>query len=595
MKKIQFVTIFFSLLLVAPISFGSEIFAQQPDNPSQEKKQNNNSPEKNNSIGKQAAFEKLSEKAKKDGTVNVLVELNVDFTPEGYFATAQEKMNQRANIKNAQDEVTKDMPFSEKNSFNKFKYIPHMSMTIDQKALAHLAKSPMVKSINEQIMEYPTLYDSTGIMDIDPESYNAGYTGYGQTVAILDTGVLSSHPFFSGRVIDQACFTGNANTGTESGFCPNGLAEQTGLGAGEPCTQSGCYHGTHVAGIAAGNGAVISSIPSAPASGVAKGAYIMAIQVFEPANGGVGTWPADQIEAMMYVHSKHIDPDFPYRIAAINLSLGSPGTFGSDCDSAESARKAAIDTLVLDGIATVISTGNGPPPNFVGDRNGISAPACITTAISVSSTNKSPEDISNFAHNDDQTDLLATGSGITSSMRTSSDPNIVVSDPAFGTLSGTSMSAPHVTGAFAILKEKDRTASITALESALKNTGVLIDDDRMGGGMTTAGEKPRIDVDSALATFDPTYCGRAESDFDNRIDGTAGDDILGGTILDDLIFGGAGNDSILGFAGNDCLFGGDGNDKISGGDGDDEISGGPGADQFVLLIHLGKNLIQFQY
>jgi len=112
MKKIQIITIFFSLLLVAPISFGSEIFAQQPDNPSQEKKQNNNSPEKNNSVGKQAAFEKLSEKAKKDGTVNVLVELNVDFTPEGYFATAQEKMNQRAKIKNAQDEVLKDMPFS---------------------------------------------------------------------------------------------------------------------------------------------------------------------------------------------------------------------------------------------------------------------------------------------------------------------------------------------------------------------------------------------------------------------------------------------------------------------------------------------------
>jgi len=304
---------------------------------------------------------------------------------------------------------------------------------------------------------------------------------------------------------------------------------------------------------------------------------------------------------MEYVFEKAtMDPDFPYRIAAINLSLGSPTTSTSECDTAEPLRKTATLNLKSVGIATVVSTGNQ------GVKNGISAPACITTAISVASTTKgivfpvsNPEEIiSSFSNNDDQTDVLATGgestmipltSQITSSMRTNSDPNNVIADPAFGYLIGTSMSAPHVTGAIALLKEKDRTLTVDEIESALETTGVSITDTRMGGGPpATAGAKPRIDVDDALASFDPTYCGKTMSDFINAmptpgkvIEGTDGDDILAGTEGPDLIFGGDGDDHIQGLAGDDCIFGEGGNDVISGGAGNDEISGGPGNDQIT--------------
>lgn len=78
---------------------------------------------------------------------------------------------------------------------------------------------------------------------------------------------------------------------------------------------------------------------------------------------------------------------------------------------------------------------------------------------------------------------------------------------------------------------------------------------------------------------EPPFCGRAETDFDNVITGTPGNDHIKGTNDDDLIFGLGGNDKIHGKNGNDCIIGGDGDDKIWGGKGDDGIEGNAGNDQ----------------
>jgi hypothetical protein len=45
----------------------------------------------------------------------------------------------------------------------------------------------------------------------------------------LDTGVDKTHPFLSGKVVAEACFSNNGN-------CPNGKTTQIGSGAGVPCT-----------------------------------------------------------------------------------------------------------------------------------------------------------------------------------------------------------------------------------------------------------------------------------------------------------------------------------------------------------------------
>jgi|GEM_PF-3282274 len=64
----------------------------------------------------------------------------------------------------------------------------------------------------------------------------------------------------------------------------------------------------------------------------------------------------------------------------------------------------------------------------------------------------------------------------------------------------------------------------------------------------------------------------------NEINGTSGNDRLRGSAEDDIIDGGEGNDFLFGFAGDDTLIGGDGNDNLYGGAGNDSIDGGDGFD-----------------
>ena len=110
------------------------------------------------------------------------------------------------------------------------------------------------------------LAQSTPIVQA-PTMWANGSTGAGQTIAVLDTGIDSSHPFLAGKVVEEACFSINAN-------CPNRATTMTGPGSGVYCAYApaGCQHGTHVAGIAAGQGNTFS--------GVARGANVMSVQVF---------------------------------------------------------------------------------------------------------------------------------------------------------------------------------------------------------------------------------------------------------------------------------------------------------------------------
>jgi hypothetical protein len=58
------------------------------------------------------------------------------------------------------------------------------------------------------------------------------------------------------------------------------------------------------------------------------------------------------------------------------------------------------------------------------------------------------------------------------------------------------MATPHVTGAWAVMKSKNATASVSAVETALESTGVPV-------SVGIVGNKPRIDLDDALAALSP--------------------------------------------------------------------------------------------
>ena len=121
--------------------------------------------------------------------------------------------------------------------------------------------------------------------------------------------------------------------------------------------------------------------------------------------------------------------------------------------------KAAIDNLRSVGIASVISSGND------GFTDGIGTPGCVSTAIAVGSTTKQ-DAISSFSNSSPMVELLAPGEAINSS----------VTGNGFGLKSGTSMAAPHVTGAWAILKQQSPSATVPQILTALSASGLSITD-----------------------------------------------------------------------------------------------------------------------
>jgi subtilisin family serine protease len=415
----------------------------------------------------------LSAQAAAVGTVRAIVHLNVATMPEGALSHAQAVGAQRRAIASFRAAVRAALAGRLHRVHREYGAVPFMAVEVGPDALAALAASTHVAGVYPDRLYRTSLYQSVPLIQAD-QAWAQGFDGTGSMVAILDTGVDGSHPFLAGKVITEACYSGNGN-------CPNGTTTQTGTGAALPCTYapSGCRHGTHVAGIAAGANGTFSG---APFSGVAKGASILAIQVFSRFTGAVCgsgedpcalAYTSDILAGLEHVY----DLRNQYQIASANLSLGgSLYSSTAQCDAANPGYKAIIDTLRAAGIATVAAAGNNGSPT------GLSAPACISSAISVGATSKTDQ-IASFSNSASFLSLLAPGVSIYSS----------VPGGGFAYLSGTSMATPHVTGAWAILKAKNPGATVDQVLDALTTAGVLLTDSR---NMVT---KPRIDVAGALA------------------------------------------------------------------------------------------------
>ncbi|MEK8018703.1 MAG: FG-GAP-like repeat-containing protein, partial [Candidatus Parabeggiatoa sp.] len=172
------------------------------------------------------------------------------------------------------------------------------------------------------------------------------------------------------------------------------------------------------------------------------------------------------IAALDWLHANR--ETFGVPLAAINMSVGGKKSHSQPCD--EDARAKIIQNPDSVGIATIISAGNN------GYADGISAPACISKAISVGATDKDNK-LWPQSNRAGILDLLAPGVGIESAL-----PGDLM-----GAKDGTSMAAPHVAGAWAILKAANPQASVAEILGKLKNTGQDV------GGMA------RIQVDAALS------------------------------------------------------------------------------------------------
>ncbi|MBY0453849.1 MAG: trypsin-like serine protease [Burkholderiaceae bacterium] len=438
------------------------------------------------------ALQELRTAAAKTGEVRVIVGVRTPFAPEGKLA-AEAVGQQRREIASAQAAVLAQLPqvAQKKNALRRFETIPFMAMVVNSADLAALEQMPEVASVQRDKPNRPTL--SSSVPQIGGSTaWSSGYTGTGQTVAVLDTGVDKTHPFLTGKVVSEACYSTTLVSDKSYSVCPGGVAQSTAAGSGMPCAVD-CDHGTHVAGIVAGNNG-----PQGALAGVAKSASLIAIQVFseirdpnycQSSTSCPTAYDADIVSGLERV----LALSSSYSIAAANMSLGGSRYYSqSTCDAENLSTKAAIDNLRAAGIATVISSGND------GYTNSMGSPGCISSAISVGSTyarsgfsnncdgnnlgTSSVDSISCYSNSASFLNLLAPGSAINSS----------IPGNAYDEYWGTSMAAPHVAGAWALLKQKQPSASVTEVLNAFVSTGQAITDPR--NSLT----KPRINVAQAL-------------------------------------------------------------------------------------------------
>ena len=361
--------------------------------------------------------------------------------------------------------------------------------------LDEISQLPNVRSVSVDYSMPPALDASVGVIGADVVHDN-GTRGAGTTIAILDSGIDSTNDFFGtngSRIVEERCFSNVS--GANQSLCPNGQATDTNANVIIPACldddgDSICDHGTHVAGIAAGSASTDSS---APGDGVAPGANIIAIQVFHRENVNCGTRANGTPKPVPCIRTNNSDiiaglnavaainvANPSLNIVSANMSLGG-GEFESSCDNGDEARreiKTAIDSLLANGIATVVSAGNS------GFNAAVSSPACISSAFTVGSTTNS-DAISSFSNRGVLLDVFAPGSGIESA----------VAGGGYETFNGTSMAAPHVAGALAVLREDNPTRSITDLMNDLQVNGAPITYNSDGTNITTK----RINVLGSLS------------------------------------------------------------------------------------------------
>lgn len=226
-----------------------------------------------------------------------------------------------------------------------------------------------------------------GVDRVNADAVWTSYTGDPVKVAVVDTGIDTSHPDL----------IGNLKGGMSAVSYTTSFNDDNG-------------HGSHVAGTIA---AVDNSVG---VIGVAPAADLYAVKVLDRRGSG---YLSDIIEGLAWAVSNDMD--------IVNMSLGTM-SYSASFDS-------AVQQTIAAGVVVVAAAGNsGPSANTVG------YPAKFAGVIAVSATD-SNNTIASFSSRGSEVDLAAPGVSVYSTYKKKS----------YATLSGTSMASPHVAGVAALV------------------------------------------------------------------------------------------------------------------------------------------------
>ncbi|MGK5739978.1 S8 family serine peptidase [Micromonospora sp. URMC 103] len=306
-----------------------------------------------------------------------------------------------------------------------------------------------------------------------PDAWKAGYTGRGVRVAVLDSGADFTHPDIAGRVVEKADFT---------------------VDGGDAVDRFG--HGTHVASTIAGTGAAADG----QRRGVAPDARLVIGKVLD--DNGFGD-DSQIIRAVEWAAE---------RADVVNMSLG-----GEAPDDGNDPLALAVDQASREhGALFVISSGNsGGAP---------SAPGSAASALTVGAVDRNGR-LADFSSrgplvgsNVAKPELTAPGVDVVAGRAAGTNLQDPI-DRYYEGMSGTSMAAPHVAGAAALLVQRHPDWNADRLKAALVGaadpmTGV--DPYAVGAGRLNAaralsgpvGDQPVVN----LGTFAYPQSGTAETD-----------------------------------------------------------------------------------
>jgi subtilisin family serine protease len=289
--------------------------------------------------------------------------------------------------------------------------------------------------------------------------------GGGVKIGIIDDGIDVRHPFFSpagyttpaGFPKGQTAFT-SAKVIVARAFAPPSPSWRY---AGRPFDPLYSEHGTHVAGIAAGN--YRTNAEGRRLSGVAPRAYLGNYKVLTIPTPEVGI-NGNSAEIAAAIEAAVRDG-----MDVINLSIGEP-----EVEPSRDLVVKALNGAANAGVVPVVAAGN-EFEEFGG--GSVSSPGSTSRAITVAASTDARE-ITTFSSAgptpislEMKPDLTAPGSQIVSS--------VPVSKGAWDAFSGTSMATPHVSGGAALLIQRHPAWSVQQVKSALVQTARPVVD---GGG-----------------------------------------------------------------------------------------------------------------